>query len=186
MEKNNKKVETEYYYKKDAESLRQLREELEETWDIGLSYEVLWGRLEEAQDRILKKQRRRRIGDKGGERIIESAWMTEDIREGIKKRRELNRKARNSKGREKVEWEREWRMQKTRVQRMVKESKEAWERDQVREIWTCRNKGKQLWKHINKLRGKDKGEEDMDFYENGKKVEFEEAWNGFIENWIGI
>ena len=184
--KDNKKVVTEYYYKKDAESLRQLREELEETWDIGLSYEVLWGRLEEAQDRILKKQRRRRIGDKGGERIIESAWMTEDIRKGIKKRRELNRKARNSEGREKVEWEREWRMQKTRVQRMVKESKEAWERDQVREIWTCRNKGKQLWKHINKLRGKDKGEEDMDFYENGKKVEFEEAWNGFIENWIGI
>ena len=83
--KDKKKVVTEYYYKKDAESLRQLREELEETWDIGLSYEVLWGRLEEAQDRILKKQRRRRIGDKGGERIIESAWMTEDIRKGIKK-----------------------------------------------------------------------------------------------------
>ena len=36
------------------------------------------------------------------------------------------------------------------------------------------------------MRGKDKGEEDIDFYENGKKLEFEEAWNGFMENWVGI
>ena len=53
----------------------------------------MWGRLEEAQDRILKKQRRRRIGDKGGERIIESAWMTEDIRKGIKKKKRTKQKS---------------------------------------------------------------------------------------------
>ena len=39
----DKKVIAEHYYKKDSESLRQLREELEATWDIGLSYETLWG-----------------------------------------------------------------------------------------------------------------------------------------------
>ena len=36
------------------------------------------------------------------------------------------------------------------------------------------------------MRGKDKGEEDIDFYENGKKLEFEAAWNGFVDNWTGI
>ena len=182
----DKEVMVEHYYKKDSESLRQLREELETTWDIGLSYETLWGKLEKAQDKILKKERRRRVGEKEGVRIVESAWMTEAIREGIKRRRELSRNARNSGGREKEEWEREWRLQKIRVQGMVKESKEAWESQQAKEIWTCGNRGKKLWKHINKLRGKDKGEEDIDFYENGKKLEFEEAWNGFMENWVGI
>ena len=117
---------------------------------------------------------------------MECKWVTEAIREGIKKRRELNRKARNSIGREKEKWEREWRNQKIRVQIMVRESKEAWEQEQVKEIWTCKNRGKQLWKHINKLRGKDKDEEDLEFYENGRKMEFEEGWNGFVENWIRI
>ena len=84
----------------------------------------------------------------------------------------MNRKARNSIGGEKEKWEREWRNQKIRVQKMVRESKEAWEQEQVKEIWTCKNRGKQLWKHINKLRGKDKDEEDLEFYENGKKMEW--------------
>ena len=155
--KDKRKVVKEYYYKKDKESLKRLREELEGVWEVGMGYEGMWGKLEEVQNRILRKERRRRTGIKEGEEIIESEWITEDIREGIKKRRELNRKSRNSEGREKAEWEREWRMQKIRVQRMVKESKEAWELNQVKEIWTCEDRGKRLWYHINKLRGKGKG-----------------------------
>ena len=99
--KDKKNVVKGHYYKKDAASLRMLREELEGIWERGLSYETLWGRLEEAQERILKKQRRRRIGERDGRKIVECEWVTEAIREGIKKRRELNRKARNSIGREK-------------------------------------------------------------------------------------
>ena len=51
---------------------------------------------------------------------------------------------------------------------MVKESKEKWEQDQAREVWTCKNRGKQLWKHINKLRGKGRAGEEMEFYKDGK------------------
>ena len=52
----DKEVIVEHYYKKDSESLRQLREELETTWDIGLSYETLWGKLEKAQDKNFKRR----------------------------------------------------------------------------------------------------------------------------------
>ena len=89
-------------------------------------------------------------------------------------------------GEEKEKWEREWKAQKVRVQKLVKESKEKWEQDQAREVWTCKNRGKQLWKHINKLRGKGRVGEEMEFYKDGKKLGLEEAWEGFIEHWIGI
>ena len=154
--RDKKKVFIEHYCKKDKESLSRLRMELEEVWDIGLSYETLWGRLEEVQDRLLKKERKRRIGEKGGDRIVECEWVTEEIRKAIDKRRELNRKKRHSVGEEKDKWEREWKAQKIKVQRLVKESKEKWGQEQAREVWTCKNRGKQLWKHINKLKQKGK------------------------------
>ena len=36
------------------------------------------------------------------------------------------------------------------------------------------------------LERKQKEEEDLEFYENGRKMEFEKGWNGFVENWIRI
>ena len=49
------------------------------------------------------------MGVKEGEEIIEEEWMTDEIRTNIKKRRELNRKKRNSKNEtEKDKMEREW------------------------------------------------------------------------------
>ena len=39
--RDNKEVEKEYYYKKDRESLKRVREELEGVWEVGLGYEGL-------------------------------------------------------------------------------------------------------------------------------------------------
>ena len=103
--KDKKKVVIEHYCKKDKESLRSLRMELEEVWEVGLDYEVLWNKLEEIQDRLLKKERKRRIGEREGEKTVECEWVTEEIRKVIDKRRELNRKKRHSMGEEKEKWE---------------------------------------------------------------------------------
>ena len=53
--------------------------------------------MKKMADKVLKKKYKRCVGEKDGEEIVEEEWMTDEIRTNIKKRRELNRKKRNSK-----------------------------------------------------------------------------------------
>ena len=114
----------------------------------------LWNKLQEVQDWILKKTIRCRVGEKGGERIVESEWITDEIREGVAERRRLKRLERNSQGEERAKWKREWETQKAKVQIIVKTTKRAWEEEMARKVRNCGDGGRKLWDLINKMRGK--------------------------------
>ena len=58
--------------------------------------------LKDATDKKLKKKIRIREGNEKGLRIIENPWITEEIRQGIKKRREINRVKRNLRSEERI------------------------------------------------------------------------------------
>ena len=118
--------------------------------------------------------------------MIESEWVIEEIRNGIAERRRLKRLERNSSGEDKARWKREWEAQKARVQIMVRTAKRTWKDEMAMKVRNCGDGGKKLWDLIKKLRGKTKRAKVDEFYENGKKIEIEEGWDRFVENWIGI
>ena len=98
--------------------------------------------------------------------------MNEEIRKGMKKRREINRKHRNCK--DLVEKGRLWKCyinQKNVVQKLIRDSREKHEIEMTKEIkakMKMGKGGKNLWECINKLLGKEMKEEDLEVYdENG-------------------
>ena len=119
-----------------------------------MGYERLWNILGEAQDKILKKSRKCRGGERWGEGVVEGEWVTDEIREGIDERRRLKRRERNCTGEERGKWEREWRLQKARVQILVYEAKRKWEEDLTRKARDSGDCGRTLWRMVNRLRGK--------------------------------
>ena len=79
--------------------------------------------IRESAEKILKKSYRRKVGKAEGERRVERKWMNEEIRGEIKKRREINRRKRNCEDlRERMRLEKEYRIQKWRVQDLVREA----------------------------------------------------------------
>ena len=132
------------YYKKDEKSIEELCEEIKQRWSKGVSLERLWETLQSAQDKILKKTARFRVGEKMGERVIEPEWITQEIRVGIAERKRLKRLERNSTGEQKTNCKREWEIQKTRIQILVRETKRKWEREMANKVRECKNRGKML------------------------------------------
>ena len=75
----------------------------------------------------------------------------------------MNRKKRNNTNEnERVKLEREWWLQKCKVQRLVREAKENWETKLALEIRNNGENGRKLWNHINILSGKRKDDEKTD------------------------
>ena len=104
----------------------------------------------EAADEILKKKIRKRVSEEGEWTRIECAWMNEEIRESIKKRRNINRKKRKCKNPiEKEELENEYQLQTEVVQKMIREAKEKYEMELTNEV--MEDKGNEtVWKNISK------------------------------------
>ena len=72
--------------------------------------------------------------------------------------------------------EEEYKIQKWRVQDMVREAVEKYELELKEEIERGDRGGKMLWKNINKLRGREtRREEKQEVYREGKRVEEGEA-----------
>ena len=113
--------------------------------------------LIECADSILKKLYKRRIGIDNDEIIVEKPWFTEEIRSEMKKTKELNRKKRNCKTiKEKETYTKEWEEQRIKYKLMIKKAIEDYEIKITNDIKNSDNRGKLLWKNINKLRGKEK------------------------------
>ena len=98
-----------------------------------MSFAEMWGSLVDTQDKVLKKKLTLRTGMKGGERLIESEWVTDEFKACIKKRNKLNREKRWCVGEERVRKVAEWKAQKFRVQELVKTLKGGWEARKTRE-----------------------------------------------------
>ena len=180
------KWETGTFLKKDPDSIRKLTQELDRVWVKGMGYEDMWKNLMVAQDKILKSNFRKRIGDSKEGEVEEAEWVTQEIRDGIAERRRLKRKQRNSKGIDSIKWEREWWIQKIKVQRLVSQAKGNWESNEAWSIRNCGDKGKRLWQRINKLRGKNKEDEEVWIYVEGEKQNLDDSWDELIKFWTSI
>ena len=162
------------FLRKDKDSLVKLREELEKEWEKG---EIMDKEMEDESvvrkaNEVLSKTINRKIGEN---KKIESIWMNDDIRKGMKKRREINRKHRNCKNL--VEKDRLWKNyinQKNIVQKLIRDSREKHEIEMTKEIKAKMKMGKgggNLWECINKLLGKEIKSEDLEVYnDNDEKL----------------
>ena len=65
----------------------------------------LWDILVQTQDEVLKISYKARVGCKKGVMIVEGEWVNDELRDGVKLRREIKRKCRNSEGEERARLE---------------------------------------------------------------------------------
>ena len=83
----------------------------------------------------LTRKTKRRVGIENGIKVVENLWMTEEIRKGIKLRREYNRRKRNAATTDNKEnLEKLYKNQKFRVQRLIREAKIKHEKMLTEEI----------------------------------------------------
>ena len=149
------------YIKTDQESLEKFAVEMQrrlQTKDAE-SFEELNKKIEEVSESTLKAIYQRRVNQKHN--VTEQPWITVQIRDEIKKRKELNRKQRNEENqREKGLIDNAYRDQKRKVKILVKEAITVSEKKITNDIKDSKNRSKAMWKNIDKLRRKERREEE--------------------------
>ena len=180
-----KRWKTGTYYRKDKDAMKEFGDEVERRWGEKRieGVEEMVTDMKEAAEKCLKKDFKRRIGDDGGGKIVVRRWMTDEIMEGMKKRRRINRERRNCKDEmKKKELNKAYEEQKWKVKGMVKRAVEEDEMRLKKEIEEGDRSGSKIWENLNKLRGKEmKRVEREEVYKEGKKLEDDEATEKLIE-----
>ena len=120
-----------------------------------------------AEDVLLKKYKKR-VNVK--EKVKEKPWFNEKIRMEIKKRKSLNRKQRNSRDEMKQQHYREYMDQKKKVKRMIREEIVKYEIMMTEEIKDAKDRGRKLWKNINKLKGNEGKDHKTELYDKSGKI----------------
>ena len=183
-----KRHETITYYKTDKESLGKMENELMQKIHTGTNFNKLMDRVELAQDKKLKQQKRIRIGKREDKYIKSAAWINEEILINQKLRQILNakwRKARkNKKSKREIEsLEKDYRMQQKSTSILIGITKGAWERKRIEEA--TETNGKSMWKVIQEVLGNRKSKNaDIYIYEDKKnRKKIEDIWDPFIHKW---
>merc|ERR1712106_1207774 len=175
------------YYRKGEDAMKEFGDEIERIWKEKKVEKVqdMIISMSEVAERILKREFKRRVGGSENIKAVECEWMNEEIRNNIMERKKLNRRKRNCKEEErKIIIEEEYKNQKDKVQRLIREAKEIFELKLTKEIMNGERGGKSLWKNINKLRGKrNEKEEVLKIYENKKLMKLEDALEDFFKVW---
>ena len=132
-------------------------------------------------DKTMKRTYTRKVTKKGE---AEPPWMNNEIKEGIKERRKINRERRNEENpeRRQVLWEM-YLEQKSKVQELIKEQIREHERRVTEEI--RRNKNK-MWENIRKLKGENIQRESAMYNEQGQKLNEEERRKEMKQYWQNI
>ena len=121
----------------------------------GVNQETLEKLIKQNCELILKKRLiKRNISDNGGNRSVEPVWMTEEIRREIKIRRQYNKEKRKAAGERLEELLEKYKVQKYKVQMMIKQAKRAHEVKLTKEVREAKDSGKKMFEIIHKLRGK--------------------------------
>ena len=151
-EKNDKKWVEKKHYKFSEERVETYKEQVErkvlqlEEKEIAKINGIV---LQAAEENLTVKYRK-----KTKEEEEEKPWMTEEIRKAIGERRNRNKEHRNL--REEEEREEAWTRyvrQKMKVKEMIREQMREYEKKITEEI-QAEGRGRKLWDHINKLKGK--------------------------------
>ena len=172
------------YYRFDEVRVQRFRDRMEENLSAinDVKIEGLNRLIGEAAEETLKAKYRRKEKS-GGEK--EQPWINEEIRRGIRERRNLNKTHRNCRNlQDKEEAWKSYVEQKEKVKRMIAEEMRIFEERMTRDI---RNGDKRtLWERINKLRGREKKKKELRIYdeageelEGGRmREEIERFWQG--------
>ena len=182
------KITIREYMKTDEKSLQKFSAEMKKQLPKKQikRFEELNQMMKEAADKTLKAVYKRRVLDM--ERIKEPPWITEEIREEIKKRKELNRKRRRMKKQPESEtlYE-EYKLQKQKVKLLVKKAITESEKKITYEIRTSRNKSKTMWENIDKLRKKERKDTETHLYsETGTQLSASEEKPELVNYWKGV
>lgn len=177
---------TSEYYKTDEASLEKFCAKLEEniTKTKINNIEEMDETIKSTAEKELKKKIKRKVCTKNKE-IKEPLWITQEIRDAIKKRRFYNRKKRNCKCTlEKEQLGILYIDQKKKAAKLVKDAITKHEQKKCDEIRQGGNKSKKLWENIDSLKGKEiKSKEAILYNEEGTKLESEEAKEKLLEFW---
>ena len=149
----NKWLET-VYYKKDEESLKSYKSEVEDRLkDKGfLRMKDLNRTMKEVADSKLKRVYRRKVIKREQTHEAEPPWITEEIRQGIKQRKKCNKEKRNSRHEGEGDLlEENYQKAKRETQNMIKEAIYRYEDKTTKEIKDSKDK-KKLYELIDKLR----------------------------------
>ena len=112
-------------YKKGDSHLRVFAENVVRGWGgETLSIDRIGRDMREEADRTLRMKMRLRVCEVGGETVVEQKWMTGEIRTEMKEKKRLNRELRYCMEEDRERLYREWRAQKDKVKRMVREERE--------------------------------------------------------------
>lgn len=176
-----------YYYSTKEQKMDKYRKEIEERLHeiTEPSMKQLNKIIKVAADKHLKSKSRRKINEEG---VEEPLWMNEEIRKGIRERRRRNkehRKCTNENNRE-ISWI-AYREQKEKVKNLISQSMRKFEEETAQEIRSKRG-GREMWKMIDKLKGKCK-EKKKDlklFNENEEEICEEEYEEKVRQFWEGI
>ena len=179
----------EEYYTKNKNKIKEWSERVKEKWkERGSNRNIIpmLKDMEEEGEKILKKKVKRRIGGREG-RDIECEWMTDEIREVIKAIRKIRKEERKCNDEKQLEELVKQREDKKKMKnRMIREEKTRVEMEIKKEIENSDNKGKRIWKGLDKLRGIRKEEKVDAIYEEGQKLGKQEGRTKFFKAWEEI
>ena len=151
------------YLKLTDETKKNFVKEMERTLTIAaeLNVDIDVHKLEDLMIQSSKKEMevtvRKRLR-KNAEDETEPIWFNKEIKKEISKRRNINKMRRKaSTDQERAIYDEQFLDQKIKVQRLVREAINKHEKKITDEILKDPNRSKNLWKHINKLKGKDLG-----------------------------
>ena len=126
-----------------------LRSKMEATQQL-TSLDEFNGMIKETSREVMIKTIRIRENQKKQEEPI---WFNMNIKKEISKRREINKKRRNETNvEEKVRLDKEYNIQKAKVNNSVQDTVEKYEINLTEKILKYRNKSKNMWQHMNTLR----------------------------------
>ena len=130
------KYEIREWYKKDEESLKRMEEDLVTRLNGPISFNRLMDKIEIAQSRTLKRQRKVKIGRKEGKLVVAAAWVDHDVQSYLKDIRNKNkdwRQARNRKEPQDVldELEKRYKDQQVKTSRFLGGKKGSWEKQKI-------------------------------------------------------
>jgi len=176
----------EYYRVKDQRSMERFVSRMEE--ELGMREEMNVLEMEELMgevaDECLKGKLKLKVSKSDG-RVLEQPWMTEEIRNGIKHRRRLNRRKRRLMGEEYERGMEVYLRQKKLVGEMVREEKMKYEKELAKEVRESKDKCK-MWELIGKLRGVDgnKSRKRAKLYDDdGKEIDIEREGEVMMSFW---
>ena len=98
-----------------------------------MGYIEMWDSLVDTQDKILRKDLTLRTGMRGKVMVVEKEWVTDELKDCIKRRNKLNREKRWCDGEQRESVVSEWLIQRSKTHELVSKLKGGWEAKKTRE-----------------------------------------------------